>query len=1258
MIDVFPVDWAGVDHVPPDADQGDARYEIRCWGKSSDGESVLLRIAFTPYFFVATPGWSQARQRLFITTAMKLGALPGLSMPVERKSLLGFFNNRKFEFVQLAFATHKAFRSARYAIPKYSTYNNLKTYEASLDPLLRFYHLRDISPSSWVRANADAEVEEDADDRVAARGVREFLVDFKNVGPSQCSDRPRLVIASWDLECVSDSLKFPNSDMPLDHIITIGTAFQRYGESEPYHRSVVTLGTCDPIEGVEVVPCASEADVIMAWLDQLHEHGTDVMVGYNTFGFDFRYLFGRSQVCFDDAGEPLVHLGKLGKAKVGGGVVVEKNLSSNAFGDNKFFYLTSPGIMQLDLLQTFRKELKLESFSLANVSKKFLEEGEVKLDLKPGEIFVKFKEGPSERAEIAIYCIRDVELPLKLMRRLTTLENALEMSNATCIPIDYLQTRGQQIRVYSQLIRKARSMGFVAPDMERDAAQSNEKYEGATVLEAQRGAYFEVISALDFASLYPSIMMAHNLCPSTLVTAAQFENVEGVEYHTVETGQGVHKFAQRVDCVVPNLLKELAQFRKKAKREMAIAKSNGDVFAESLCDAQQKAYKVSMNSVYGFFGAVKGIFPCVPIAASTTAIGRQMIEHSKQMAETLVPGTRVVYGDSVSAVTPIVTRHHDYVRVLPFERLEDTFPNDGWSMRADGKEVCVLEDVDVWCDAGWAPLLCVIRHALHPSKNMVRVVTRAAGVVDVTDDHSLILEDGTTASPKDLPVGAPLMHAALPKSEMEGGQVASVSCEEARIMGYFLCRGHAGQGNWFLALDLGNLRTYQDLCQRALYGDWAVEAAETAFEFRLAPSDPERVEYLEDMALRLQFCGTSKIVPHEVLNGPKRTRVAFLEGMHDALAGASCFRDSSQITVASVALLLASLGMQTAVSMPASDVYELRFVENSRDEDRDGHRIISMTTIKYVGFVYDCSVGNTHRFGAGVGSLVVHNTDSILCHFKVDEEKRHDVAEHFKVAQRVADAISATFADPILLEFEKVYYPYLLLSKKRYAGRMFTQPEKPDYIDVKGLQLVRRDNAPIVKDVSTRILNAIMHDRSPDKAIEEARTCVAQVLGGHEPIEKFIISKLLRSNYVNPKSQPHCVVAQKIKERRGYPVTQGERVPYVFVEDPLNSDGLISARAEDPAFVMEHPEDIKLDLLYYIQNQMISPIETLLALLVPDVNMAVLQHPGIKEAMEELQERRKNDVKLSKRVKTNARNNQKEITSFFAFRSDPPEPTG
>lgn len=261
------------------------------------------------------------------------------------------------------------------------------------------------------------------------------------------------------------------------------------------------------------------------------------------------------------------------------------------------------------------------------------------------------------------------------------------------------------------------------------------------------------------------------------------------------------------------------------------------------------------------------------------------------------------------------------------------------------------------------------------------------------------------------------------------------------------------------------------------------------------------------------------------------------------------------------------------------------------------------------------------------------------------EDKRHDLHAHFELAARVADQITATFKPPNVLEFEKCYFPYLLFNKKRYSGLMYTKPDAPDYIDTKGIQLVRRDSCPLVKQVSTAVLHTIMYDKDTDAALEAARSCIARVLRGEHTIDDFVVSKALRSDYKN-QAQPHLYVARKLAQRRGHPVPSGTRVPYVFVEDLSRPDCLQAERAEDPGYAAEH--GLTLDLLYYVHHQLKNPILALLDVLVPDPEGAVLGHEDVKPLLDEFEERYAAALKVAKRLRKNAAKGQLEITKFFA----------
>jgi DNA polymerase delta subunit 1 len=452
------------------------------------------------------------------------------------------------------------------------------------------------------------------------------------------------------------------------------------------------------------------------------------------------------------------------------------------------------------------------------------------------------------------------------------------MAKATWVPLCYLVERGQQIKVFSQLTKKARELGYMVPTI-KYGSLPEEPYEGATVLDAQKGAYYTPITALDFEALYPSIMMAHNLCYSTYVMDdRRYGNIPGVTYETFKIGEKTYKFAQDVSSLLPSILLELKQFRKKAKRDMAAATGA----MKEVYNGKQLAYKVSMNSVYGFTGAGKGILPCVPIASTTTCRGREMIEETKTYVEANFPGAKVRYGDTDS----------------------------------------VMVEFDV------------------------------------------------------------------------GGRTG----EEA---------------------------------------------------------------------------------------------------------------------------------------------------------------------VKY----------------------------------------------SWEIGEKAAEECSALFKKPNNLELEKVYWPYFLYSKKRYAAKLWTQGKdgnmNMDYIDIKGLQVVRRDNTPHVREVCKELLDVILTSNDPGPPKELARERAIELLTGDVPNNKLVLSQSLSDTYkvngmpvpvTSPNSvninQSHVQVVVKMRQRKpGSEPQSGDRVPYLLTRTD-NPKAKAFEKSEDPMYVEEH--DIPLDYLYYFQNKFLNPVCDLL----------------------------------------------------------------
>lgn len=511
-----------------------------------------------------------------------------------------------------------------------------KVFESNIDPVLRLMHRSGIQSTGWLNSGDNC-----VRTHLAKVDIDLFCNDWKTLKPIARDDVAPFVVASFDIECNSSTGKFPDPNVRDDACFQIAISLCKFGNDQPYDKTCLCYKKTDTnLEDSTIISFDTEREMLEAFQQYLHEKDVDILTGWNIFGFDLDYIYTRA---FMTGCSP--EFFKLGKLKSQDCEISVKKLSSSALGDNVLKLLPMSGRFIFDLFHEVKKGYKLDSYKLNEVSKLYL--GDQKIDMAPKEMFARYLEGdPVKLREVAEYCIKDTLLPHRLMKKLCTLLNLLEMAKATWVPLCFLVERGQQIKVFSQLTKKAREMGFMVPTI-RWGQLPEEPYEGATVLEAQKGAYYTPITALDFEALYPSIMMAHNLCYSSYVmNEKDYGNIPGIEYETFKIGQKTYKFAQGVPSLLPAILLELKQFRKKAKKDMAAATG----FMKEVYNGKQLAFKVSMNSVYGFTGAGKGILPCVPIASTTTFRGRAMIEETKNYVEKNFPGSKVRYGDTDSVM--------------------------------------------------------------------------------------------------------------------------------------------------------------------------------------------------------------------------------------------------------------------------------------------------------------------------------------------------------------------------------------------------------------------------------------------------------------------------------------------------------------------------------------------------------------------------------------------------------------------------------
>lgn len=454
-----------------------------------------------------------------------------------------------------------------------------------------------------------------------------------------------LRILSFDIECAGRKGVFPEANQ--DPVIQIANVVTRYGESKPFVRNVFSLGTCSLIVNTRIFDeFQDEAEMLLAWRNFLEKVDPDVIIGYNIANFDFPYLLDRANHLKCHKFPFWTRLLKVkSQAK-------DTNFSSKQMGNRDTKATNTNGRLQLDLLQLVQRDHQLRSYTLNSVCAHFL--NEQKEDVHHTMITELYNGTPESRRRLAVYCLKDAFLPQRLMDKLMCLVNYTEMARVTGVPFNYLLARGQQVKFISQLFRKALEQHLVIPNLKSDT--TDEQYEGATVIEPTRGYYAVPIATLDFASLYPSIIQAHNLCYTTLLNKTSVEKLRLVkdEDYIVTPNGDMFCTSKVRKGLLTQILEELLGARKRAKKELAI---ETDPFKKAVLNGRQLALKVSANSVYGITGATVGKLPCLAIASSTTSYGRQMIEKTKEEVEaryTIANGysydAQVIYGDTDSVM--------------------------------------------------------------------------------------------------------------------------------------------------------------------------------------------------------------------------------------------------------------------------------------------------------------------------------------------------------------------------------------------------------------------------------------------------------------------------------------------------------------------------------------------------------------------------------------------------------------------------------
>jgi DNA polymerase elongation subunit (family B) len=280
---------------------------------------------------------------------------------------------------------------------------------------------------------------------------------------------------------------------------------------------------------------------------------------------------------------------------------------------------------------------------------------------------------------------------------------------------------------------------------------------------------------------------------------------------------------------------------------------------------------------------------------------------------------------------------------------------------------------------------------------------------------------------------------------------------------------------------------------------------------------------------------------------------------------------------------------------------------------------------KIIEECYGDSICNTASHGPVLtkAEYIYGDTDSVFFTFNLQTPEGKPIRGKealeitIELAQEAGHLASSFLKGPHDLEYEKTFMPFCLLSKKRYVGMLYeTDPNKCKRKEM-GIVLKRRDNAPIVKDIYGGIIDILMKKQNIEEAIAFLKSCLQNIVDEKYPMDKLIITKSLRSGYKNPQSIAHKVLADRITARDpGNKPGPGDRIPYVYINNP-NKKALQGEKIETPTYIVEN--NLKIDYSFYITNQIMKPVQQVFALVLEKIWESKNKKPKILKFKREVE---------------------------------------
>lgn len=1187
---------------------------------------------------------------------------------------LYYFSQKKKPFLLLIFNTLEAMftTSKKCKFIKFKDFGKieLKYYEMDVDIYNKMFSLRDMGPTEKFTCKAK-EILPDDEDRISKEGppgrpFREYVIDWQSIIPAkEATWVSQPIICSFDIETYSHKHRcFPQKLHFKDVMFSISIVMQQFMKPETRKDIMIIIGPTFEHAQTEIHYVQDEFELMEKFYEIVVREDPDVFIGYNIFGFDYDYM----NVRIESAGVEWENIGRLREK---GCYIKNKSWQSNAFGSMNMYILDCPGRISIDMLPYIKREHKLPKYSLNVVSQHFM--GKKKVDLKPIEMFEIYQEmqvnisricsatgkddyrdamkliieDPAKylarkdkkkllkiiekNTKVVDYNVIDSYLVIQLFEKLNVWVALIELANIVRVNPTDCFTRGQQKRCIAQLYHAASTHGIVMTRREKEPIY----YNGGHV-EDPRPGLWDCVMCFDFNSLYPSIMIAYNICFTTLIRQEHIKHISEDKQHYFhikqeepvdwkpatndnfdygefaddyvppsekKVGETVHReydvafVKEKVrKGLLPIVLENLLAERKKKKKDMKKINNVVDLLDEHIL----KPYAEGLIKTIGDINCAK--------------MKEKYLEDNKnEDPDEIKPERLDKAKKEFLSIISSVAKNIDDGDML--EKYHQLLNKEFFAMKV---QAGIFDAQQLGLKVSANSLYGFLGAQSLGKFSLIEAGMTVTGIGrDLIGKASKFFEDRYKA----ITVYGDSIPGYEPVLVMNDDEIFHSRIDELV----------KNEEDWYDYKGFKIWETNRREKQQAKVNLWSwskgkwnkikcVIRHKTVKNIYRITTDKGIVEVTEDHSLLDHKW--RKIKPQKcVIN---KTRLA-----HSYIWADKEIDDFKYAMRADSKLEACDMYRPGCKIEFESDFYFMYYGNHDLD---DKVRKIELVHENYEDYVYDLETENGY-YQAGIGEINIKNTDSTMVHIpglsrqKMDAmayKMEKDINGHpdifdKKTGELIEPAKESIFPPPLMLEYEKGMYG-IFMRKKMYMymelvkGKILKiKGTQIDKINYKGVVAARRDSCRLIIDTFDKVARAVFDRKDIRDVFKIIVNAVLDVMNLNLNIEEDLtLIREMKSNYKS-KTFSSAIFSELMKSIMR-PVNPGERFSYVIVNDhqcrdklgyKMRTYELFIEQWEDSPFKygdkipmlwknkngLFPPEEI--DAKYYVSNKMKGPLDTI-----------------------------------------------------------------